>query len=58
VPKNTWYPTSGVTGVPSVLPVGGTQLRVAVPLAGVVAGVTVTVTLWLAEPAEPVQLSV
>jgi len=33
-------------------------LRVAVPLAGVVAGVTVTVALWRAEPAEPAQLNV
>jgi len=57
VPKYTWYPES-VTGVPSVLAVGGVHESVAVPLRGVVAGVTVTVALWLAEPAEPVQLSV
>jgi hypothetical protein len=48
-----WYPVSVVTGDPSVFCVGGTQVRVAVPLA-----VTVTVALWLTVPPAPVQLNV
>ena len=49
------YPDSGVTAEPSIFDVGGTQLSIAVP---VVAGVTVTVALWEAEPPVPVQLNV
>jgi len=49
------YPESGVTVVPSVLVVGATHDKVAVPLA---AGVTVTVTLCPDEPPAPVQFSV
>jgi hypothetical protein len=49
-----WYPVSVVTGVPSVLSVGGTQVSVAVP----VDAATVTVALLLVVPPEPVQLNV
>ena len=50
------YPVRPVTAVPSVLVVGAVQVNVAIPV--VVAGVTVTVALWVAEPVLPVQLSV
>jgi len=46
---------SGVNAVPSVLLVGATQARVAVP---VVAGVTLTVVLCEAVPPAPVQVKV
>jgi hypothetical protein len=50
-----WNPVNVVTGVPSVLAVGAVQVSVAVPL---LAGLTVTVALWLAGPPAPVQASV
>jgi hypothetical protein len=49
------YPVRVVTGVPSVFATGAAQVSVAVP---VVAAVMVTVALCVAEPPEPVQLSV
>ena len=48
-------PVNVVTGVPLVLVVGAVQVSVAVPF---VAGVTVTVALWVAGPPAPVQVSV
>jgi hypothetical protein len=45
-----------VTGVPSVLMVGASQVTVAVPT--LVDAVTVTIALWLAVPPVPVQLMV
>jgi hypothetical protein len=51
------YPDNGVTGVPSVLVVGSTQVSVAVPLAGGGAE-TVTVADCAAEPPAPLQVKV
>ena len=48
-------PVNVATGVPSVLVVGAVQVSVAVPF---VAGLTVTVALWVAGPPAPVQVSV
>jgi hypothetical protein len=48
-------PVNVATGVPLVLVVGAVQVSVAVPF---VAGLTVTVALWVAGPPAPVQVSV